>query len=123
MKIAPSLKERNRNSQASCECHHLDLRAQCLFQFSESCRVFAASEWLPKDKIETILMENITDNQYSTFLKTFECLSRHAYAYIEKDFIMQFRRNLAPPSELQDIPKVTTIFQKTNHLDNCLNFV
>lgn len=64
------------------------------------------SEWIPKQKIENVLLESLTDAQYANLIKTFERFSQHPYSVIEKDFIMQFRRQLAAQVEIQQVPEL-----------------
>ncbi|KZS02334.1 28S ribosomal protein S9, partial [Daphnia magna] len=59
---------------------------------------------------ENVLLESLTDAQYANLIKTFERFSQHPYSVIEKDFIMQFRRQLAAQVEIQQVPEVSLIW-------------
>nr|CAH0100287.1 unnamed protein product [Daphnia galeata] len=64
------------------------------------------SDWIPKEKIESVLLEILTDAQYSNLIKTLERFTQHPYAIKEKNFVMQFRHQLAAQTEIQQVPEL-----------------
>ncbi|XP_046650664.1 28S ribosomal protein S9, mitochondrial-like [Daphnia pulicaria] len=65
------------------------------------------TDWVSKESLESVLLESLTDSQYSNLIKTMERFAQHRYAVREKNFIMQFRHQLAAQTEIQKIPELT----------------
>ncbi|XP_055603393.1 28S ribosomal protein S9, mitochondrial [Uranotaenia lowii] len=65
----------------------------------------SGSDWLSKDAIEKLLLEDISDNEYDNFVKAMERLFEHPYAYREKDFLNKYRKSLLTKSDTDQIPK------------------
>ena len=49
----------------------------------------------------------LTPFQFAQFVKLMDRLAAHPYSYMEKDFIMTYRRFLKSQAMLQEIPPVS----------------
>lgn len=52
------------------------------------------SQWLSKEELEALLVENINDIDYQNFIAALERLLSLPYSYKVKDFIMKYRQEL-----------------------------
>ncbi|XP_066521690.1 28S ribosomal protein S9, mitochondrial isoform X2 [Hoplias malabaricus] len=62
------------------------------------------SRWLVKEELEELLVENISDHDYSRFLQLMERLLCLPYCAMEEEFVQRFRRQLEVQSSKQEIP-------------------
>ncbi|XP_023708287.1 28S ribosomal protein S9, mitochondrial [Cryptotermes secundus] len=65
----------------------------------------SGSVWLPKSQFEIILVEKLSDREYSNLIYVMERLIQHPYSYRLKDFIEKFRKPILSQSTAYDIPK------------------
>lgn len=65
----------------------------------------SGSEWLSKDALEKVLLENISDNEYENFVSAMTRLIHHPYSYREKTFIEYYRKPLLAKKDADQIPK------------------
>lgn len=65
----------------------------------------SGSTWIDQDKLELMLVETITNIEYTNFVSALDRLANHSYSYRHKDFIEKFRRPLSSSKSIEDIPK------------------
>jgi len=65
-------------------------------------------EWLPKDHLELMLVENIQDIEYNNFIAAMNRLATHPYSYRASEFIRKYQRPLMNQTTLLEIPKPQT---------------
>nr|XP_019541121.1 28S ribosomal protein S9, mitochondrial [Aedes albopictus] len=64
----------------------------------------SGSEWLSKDVLEKMLLEDISDIEYENFVNVMTRLIQHPYSYREKAFIDQYRKPLLAKTDADQIP-------------------
>ena len=69
-------------------------------------RDMSGSEWLPKDKLEDILVEVIEDIEYDNFKNAMDRLVGLPYSYKVKEFIDKYRKSLLSQTNAYAIPKL-----------------
>lgn len=62
-------------------------------------------DWLPKESLERMLLEDITEHEHEYFVSAMNRLMEHPYSYKEKDFINLYRKPLLAKSEADLIPE------------------
>ncbi|XP_058452315.1 small ribosomal subunit protein uS9m [Malaya genurostris] len=65
----------------------------------------AGYDWLSKDALEKILLENLCDTEYDNFIKAISRLNSHPYAYKKKSFLDKYCRPLLAKTHSDQIPK------------------
>lgn len=65
----------------------------------------SGSEWISKDALEKVLLEDISDSEYENFVSVMTRLIHHPYSYREKSFIDRYRKPLLTKTEADQIPK------------------
>ncbi|XP_026860423.2 28S ribosomal protein S9, mitochondrial [Electrophorus electricus] len=64
------------------------------------------SRWLLKEELEEVLVENISDQDYSRFLQLMDKLLSLPFCALEEEFVQRFRKQLEIQSTKQEIPDV-----------------
>ncbi|XP_065076322.1 small ribosomal subunit protein uS9m [Ochlerotatus camptorhynchus] len=65
----------------------------------------SGSEWLSKDALEKVLLEDVSDTEYDNFVSVLTRLILHPYSYREKTFIDRYRKPLLMKTDADQIPK------------------
>lgn len=65
----------------------------------------SGTEWLKKDVLEKLLLEDISDKEYENFVSAMTRLVQHPYSYRELAFIDQYRKPLLAKTDADQIPK------------------
>lgn len=63
------------------------------------------SVWIPKEQLENILVESLTDLEYDNFKSAMDRLVSLPYSYKYRDFIEKFKKSLATQKFALEIPK------------------
>jgi small subunit ribosomal protein S9 len=66
----------------------------------------SGSEWITKEQLENILVEEIKEIEYDNFKNAMDRLASLPYSYRIKDFINKYRKPLMVQTTTYDIPKV-----------------
>lgn len=66
----------------------------------------SGSEWITKEQLELILVEEIANIEYENFVNAMSRLASLPYSYRIKEFIDRFRKPLMAQTTTYDIPKV-----------------
>ncbi|XP_053962028.1 28S ribosomal protein S9, mitochondrial isoform X2 [Anastrepha ludens] len=66
---------------------------------------FTGFEWLPKDQLEKILVEQINDLEYINFTNAMDRLVSLPFSYKSRDFINKFAKPLMDQTNQLEIPK------------------
>ena len=61
-------------------------------------------EWIHKDALETILLEDLTDTEYDNFVLAMEHLLQHPYSY-RKQFVNRYRKPLLAKIDADHLPQ------------------
>uniref|UniRef100_A0A8C2V4E3 Small ribosomal subunit protein uS9m n=2 Tax=Chinchilla lanigera TaxID=34839 RepID=A0A8C2V4E3_CHILA len=64
------------------------------------------SRWLIKEELEEMLVEKLSDQDYTQLIRLLEKLGRLASGPAEQEFVSRFRRSLAVQSKRQEVPPV-----------------
>ncbi|KAI0232694.1 28S ribosomal protein S9, mitochondrial [Lamellibrachia satsuma] len=87
--------------------HHEDkMLARDVIPDPNTALHLAGSQWHDREKLGEMLGEKIPERDFTQFVKLMERIAAHPYSYMEKDFIMVYRRFLKSQAMLQDIPPV-----------------
>ncbi|KAG9259433.1 28S ribosomal protein S9, mitochondrial [Astyanax mexicanus] len=62
------------------------------------------SRWMLKEELEDLLVETMSDHDYSRFLQLMERLVALPYSSLEEEFVQRFRQQLGVQSSKQEIP-------------------
>ncbi|XP_063709143.1 small ribosomal subunit protein uS9m [Culicoides brevitarsis] len=62
--------------------------------------------WVPKDRLEKMLVETIMDREYEQFVAAFDRLVALPYSYKVKDLIDKYRKPLLEQNKTAEIPEV-----------------
>lgn len=65
----------------------------------------SGQEWLSKNALEKVLLEDITDTEYENFVSAMTRLILHPYSYKEKTFIDRYRKPLLVKTSADEIPE------------------
>lgn len=65
----------------------------------------SGSEWLSKDALEKILLEDISEAEHDNFVNAMTRLIHHPYSYRDKTFIDRYRKPLLMKTDADQIPK------------------
>lgn len=86
--------------------HHEDkmIRKQLKPESNQALDV-TGTEWIPKESLETMLVERIQDREYGNFVLAMDRLLKHPYSFLKKDFILQYRKALIQQTRNYEIPK------------------
>ncbi|MBN3308518.1 RT09 protein, partial [Amia calva] len=79
------------------------MRAKGLFSEVTKEVTLADSRWLSKEELEEILVEPISDHDYTRFVQLLERILAQPYCSIEEEYIHKFRRQLEVQSKKQKI--------------------
>ncbi|KAL7826134.1 hypothetical protein SRHO_G00338720 [Serrasalmus rhombeus] len=82
------------------------MRNKGLFTKDTKQMSLTGSRWLLKEELEELLVENISDHDYTRFLQLMERLLSMPYCAMEEEFVQRFRRQLEVQSSKQEIPAV-----------------
>ncbi|CAG2062589.1 unnamed protein product, partial [Timema podura] len=63
------------------------------------------SQWLPKEQLEKLLVESLSDKDYQNFIVLMDRLVEHPYSYRVKSFYEAYRKPLLSQTKTYDIPK------------------
>ncbi|KAJ8409974.1 hypothetical protein AAFF_G00210150 [Aldrovandia affinis] len=77
------------------------MRSKGLFSQETKHISLTGSRWLRKEELEELLVEPISDNDYSRFLQLMERLLPLPYSSLEEEFVQKFRRQLEVQSTKQ----------------------
>ncbi|KAG7467465.1 hypothetical protein MATL_G00154090 [Megalops atlanticus] len=80
------------------------LRSKGLFSQDTKQINLTGSRWLLKEELEELLVEPISDHDYSHFVQLIERLVALPYCSMEEAFILKYRRELEVQSSKQVIP-------------------
>ncbi|KAL6456080.1 hypothetical protein MHYP_G00359310 [Metynnis hypsauchen] len=83
-----------------------NMRNKGLFTKDTKQMSLTGSRWLLKEELEELLVENISDHDYTRFLQLMERLLSMPYCAMEEEFVQRFRRQLEVQSSRQEIPAV-----------------
>ncbi|KPP62972.1 28S ribosomal protein S9, mitochondrial-like, partial [Scleropages formosus] len=74
--------------------------------FSQDTKTISVigSRWLLKEELEEMLVEVMSDHDYSHFLQLMERLLALPYSHVEEEFIQSFRKQLEVQSSKQVVP-------------------
>uniref|UniRef100_A0A8B9KC50 Small ribosomal subunit protein uS9m n=1 Tax=Astyanax mexicanus TaxID=7994 RepID=A0A8B9KC50_ASTMX len=67
-------------------------------------RSLTGSRWMLKEELEDLLVETMSDHDYSRFLQLMERLVALPYSSLEEEFVQRFRQQLGVQSSKQEIP-------------------
>jgi hypothetical protein len=67
----------------------------------------SGTEWIPKDQLQVLLVEEIGDLEYENFVNAITRLAKHPYAHKCKDFIDKYRKSLMSQTNTYNIPELT----------------
>ncbi|KAF2362953.1 Ribosomal protein S9 [Trinorchestia longiramus] len=70
--------------------------------------VLEGSRWMTKEELEGKLLEKLHDWMFEKLILSLERLCQHRYAFLAKDFIMQFREPIHLVHEAIVIPEIQT---------------
>nr|XP_045595910.1 28S ribosomal protein S9, mitochondrial-like isoform X1 [Procambarus clarkii] len=87
-----------------------------IHQDQERALDFKGSEWVTKEHLEGILVENLKDEQYEFFIRSMNRLVDHPYSYRAKDFIMKYRKDVPSTIKHKDIPKLMFTSEGTPYM-------
>ncbi|XP_053722218.1 28S ribosomal protein S9, mitochondrial [Synchiropus splendidus] len=90
----------------SVEKHQDQLRAKGLFSEESKKISLGASRWVTKEELESLLVENISTNDYTLLINLMERLLSMPYSVTEEEFILKFRKQLEALSRKQLIPPI-----------------
>lgn len=65
----------------------------------------SGTQWLPKDDLQQLLVEEIADIEYDNFVKSMERLVGLPYSHRSKAFIMTYRKPLMTDANTYDTLK------------------
>lgn len=65
----------------------------------------AGSEWIPREALEKLLLEDLSDTEYDNFVLAMERLIQHPYSKRVETFIETYRRPLLAKTDADQIPK------------------
>jgi small subunit ribosomal protein S9 len=72
------------------------------FHFSE----LTGTEWITKDQLQLILVEQIADLEYDNFVNAMHRLATQPYSYKAKEFIDKYRKPLMSQTNTYNIPQL-----------------
>lgn len=65
----------------------------------------SGTQWLPKDELELVLVEEIADIEYTNFVNAMNRLVALPYSYKTKEFIDKYRKPLITQTNTYDVLK------------------
>jgi len=68
----------------------------------------ARSEWITKETLEINTVEKIKDDEYAHFITLLERVCSHPLAYMQSEFIMQYRLEISLQALQIEVPKIET---------------
>ncbi|XP_029930497.1 small ribosomal subunit protein uS9m [Myripristis murdjan] len=86
------------------EKHQDRLRAKGLFSQDTKPMSLGTSRWLIKEELEELLVETISDYDYTRFIQLMERLLSLPYCSTEEEFVLRYRRQLEVQSRKQMVP-------------------
>ncbi|XP_069676223.1 small ribosomal subunit protein uS9m isoform X2 [Periplaneta americana] len=67
--------------------------------------ITSGSMWITKQELEKILVETVSDREYSRFVTIMDRLIEHPYSYRLKEFVEKFRKPMLSGTSALEIPK------------------
>lgn len=86
------------------ERHQDKLRSKGLFSQDAKQISLVGSRWLWKEELEELLVENISDHDYTRFIQLMERLLSLPYSAREEESVQRYRRQLEVQSSKQEVP-------------------
>ncbi|XP_030637718.1 small ribosomal subunit protein uS9m [Chanos chanos] len=80
------------------------MRSKGLFSKETKQISLSGSRWLLMEELQEVLVENITDQDYTQFIQLMEKLLAMPYSSLEEEFVQRFRRQLEVLSSKLEIP-------------------
>lgn len=78
-----------------------------IFQPPEDSKLIVEdTEWIKKEEFEKMIIEEIDDNKFASFIEALNRLTEHPYSFRAKDFIMKFRKLKKVISAVLQIPPI-----------------